>query len=60
MKQWYESKTIWFNVLSLLLLGINYWQDIDKDPTHLQWYGFGILVINGILRLTSSKEIRTK
>lgn len=50
-KPFYKSKTLWFNILIILILVIEYFlaNQLFQDYYHFQ--ALGILVINAVLRL---------
>lgn len=58
MKKWYESKTLWVNLISLIAMGLHYifgleLLDIEAQATILAF-------LNIILRLITNKEIAWK
>lgn len=36
MKKWYLSKTLWFNVFSILLIVVQYYNDVHIIPLEMQ------------------------
>ena len=62
-KQWYLSKTIWFNLLSLLVWGLMAgWNiDIGASPEALAAVAAGIAsIVNIVLRLITTKPVVLK
>jgi hypothetical protein len=58
MKRWYESKTIWTNVLIFIVLFLGY---LGNDPLYTQ-YGVQINMVvaaaNILLRLITTEKIQ--
>ncbi len=50
-KPFWMSKTLWFNVLSIIILVIEYFIANEMFPTLLQWESLAIIVINAVIRL---------
>lgn len=57
-KEWYKSKTIWFNVVMLGALMLQEFKGIQVSDQDVQNIVLGIMaVVNIVLRLTTSKPI---
>ena len=57
MKQWYESKTIWVNVLTILavlITSVTAWPDMQRYGAQL---ATALAVVNVMLRLITSEGI---
>lgn len=56
LKKWYESKTLWLNLIMALGIGtqILTQADLPLDP---EWQAFLLAVINAVLRLVTEKRI---
>lgn len=62
MKQWYKSKTIWFNVLAVVAVALEANVGLLRDVLghqHYAIYATFIAIGNGLLRLKTSKAINT-
>lgn len=59
-KKWYQSKTMWFNVASLVGIIIQYSLDNSLAPQWAEFEVLGILIVNGILRLFFTDRNLTK
>jgi hypothetical protein len=57
MKKWYQSKTLWFNALSLVALVLQGIIEGKLVPAGLAWEALGIVVINAILRMLTNTGI---
>lgn len=59
-KKWYESKTIWFNVLALVVIIANAFGFVGFAPTEdvTELAGTAVVVINLILRFITNQGIR--
>ena len=56
MKPWYSSKTIWINLIALVLAAVLEW--LGKLPPEASLYAsFGAFVVNIALRYVSSERI---
>ena len=58
MKPWFLSKTIWFNLASIIILVIQYFIDNQMFPDYVKWEILAIAVINMILRLIMSETLQ--
>lgn len=58
MKNWYRSKTLWFNILSVLILVIQYCGDVHIIKLELQ--ALLMAIINIILRAITNKPIKRR
>lgn len=57
-KEWYKSKTIWFNVVMLGALILQEFKGIQVSDQDVQNIVLGIVaIVNIVLRLTTSKPI---
>ena len=59
MKKWYESKTLWFNVLALVVAvasGFGF-AEFDPDPNIISIAAGLVAFINLILRLLTDKKL---
>ncbi len=60
MKKWYQSRTLWFNLLTLVVsLGGELTHAFSFNATTLKIIGIVVLVGNAILRLMTTTAIRT-
>lgn len=59
MKKWYTSKTVWFNLIALVVAVANYfgYKDFPPDPNTGAYALTIIAVINLILRAVTDKKI---
>ena len=60
MKKWYESKTIWFSILTVLiaLAGLFGFADFHPSAQLLEFITLLVGVVNFILRLVTKQAIR--
>lgn len=58
MKKWYESRTLWFNLVGLLVVVLEYFSQVNWfDPQLLATLlGLG----NAVLRFRTSEKLDTK
>lgn len=59
-KAWWKSKTLWFNVFSILVLIVQYFLDNKMFPAYVPWETLVIIVINAVLRLFFTDTNLTK
>jgi len=59
MKVWYESKTLWFNILYgvVAIAGLFGFAEFSPDTNAVEIVGVLIAAINIVLRLLSNKSI---
>ena len=59
MKKWYESKTIWFSVLTVLIAVASLFGFADFQPSEelLQFITLLVGVINFVLRLATKEPV---
>jgi hypothetical protein len=55
VKKWYQSKTLWANIIGLVVMGVEYavgvgWLAIGAE-------GIALSILNGILRLMTNQPI---
>ena len=56
MKKWYRSKTLWFNILSILILVIQYGGDVHIIKLELQ--ALLMAIVNILLRSITNQSIK--
>ena len=59
-KPWWHSKTVWFNVFSIIVLIVQYFLDNKMFPAYVPYETLAIIVINAILRLFYTDTNLTK
>ena len=59
MKKWYQSRTLWFNILSLVALVLQSIIERQLIPKYLEWETLGIVVVNFLLRILTNTGIST-
>lgn len=60
MKKWYASKVLWFNILSVVVLIVEYFVANKMFVDIVLWEGLAIAVINFVLRLVTTQGIGTQ
>ena len=60
MKRWYQSKTLWFNALSVAAIAVQYMIDNQMLLRYAAIEGLIIAVVNGVLRLLFTDTNLTK
>jgi hypothetical protein len=59
-KLWWQSKMLWFNVLSGLVLVIGYLVDNQLFVEYAAWEAAAVAIINVILRAITNTGVTTK
>ena len=59
MKKWYQSRVLWFNILSLIALVLQSIIERQLIPKYLEWETLGIVMVNFLLRILTNTGIGT-
>lgn len=58
-KGFWKSKTLWFNVLTVVAFAVQYLVDNQMLAQYIQWELLGVALINLILRLMTDQRLTT-
>ena len=56
MKLWYKSKTLWLNIIGLIVIAL----EAVKDPAAIVYTAPVIVCLNGVLRLITNEGVGFK
>ena len=59
VKPFWKSKTLWFNILSVVAMIVQYLVDNQMFTAYAKWELLAIAVINFVLRLLTNQGIGT-
>lgn len=57
MKPWYQSKTVWFSIITAILAGLNAYAGEVKDPQQLNFILGCVAIGNVFLRVVTNQSI---